>query len=95
MPDTDHRKTDRDDGAELAEAPKIPAAPKVHRRGLRYIGAGAAFPNVPARDLDAETLTALAAEPSVVAHFITEPDTPVDLRAALIASGLYEAAPQE
>lgn len=95
MPDTRDREADRDDGAKLAEAPKAPVAPKIHRRGLRYIGAGAFFPNVPARDLDAETLTALAAEPLVLAQFTTDANPAPDLRATLIASGLYEAAPQE
>lgn len=49
--------------------------------GLHYIGNGAAFPDVPARDMqDSEILLVLA-----IATLFT--------RASLIASGLYEEMP--
>jgi hypothetical protein len=47
MPATRDRKTDRDD--ELNAAPERTVA-------LRYVGAGAALPDVPARDLFADEI---------------------------------------
>jgi hypothetical protein len=53
-------------------------------RGLTYIGAGAALENVPARDLAEADITTLAD------RWAQDPGV---TRAALLASGLYDAAP--
>lgn len=64
-------------------SPPTDAAP---RSGLRYIGNGAARVGIPARDLTPDELTAIAA---------AYEQSPRDLCAALLESGLYTATGPE
>lgn len=64
--------------------------PSKEPAGLRYIGAGAALPGFPARDL---TAAEIAARADVLAEMGLADDTP-DVRAWLLTTGLY-AEPTE
>ena len=71
-------------------SPKSPASPK----GLTYIGGGAALADIPARDLTSDELAELAKSQTDMFKTVYQQkiETPAQLRAFLVKSGLYKEA---
>jgi hypothetical protein len=72
------------------------AAENVRTIALRYIGGGAALPDVPARDLSDDELGVIVAHLVALSEATATEESPaqtaIQIRKALIASGLYEKA---
>jgi hypothetical protein len=83
----------------MSDTPKAEpkkTTPETSPLALRYIGAGATLPDVPARDLTVDEWSALVqdlVERSARAATEDQPsESAADIRKAILASGLYEKA---